>query len=120
MEYPINRYTMETKRLLDVLDRRLAENPYLAGGVYTIANIAAWPWYGALMLGRLYDASEFLDVQSYKNVQRWTAEIDARPAARRARMVNRTWGNPAEQLLERHLKSDFELRTQDKIGDNPG
>jgi GST-like protein len=121
MEYPINRYTMETKRLLDVFDRRLAESRYLAGGVYTIADIAAWPWYGALVLGRLYyDAAEFLDVPIYKNVQRWTAEIDARPAARRARMLNRTWGKPAEQLRERHDKSDFELRTQDKIVHNPG
>jgi GSH-dependent disulfide-bond oxidoreductase len=121
MEYPINRYTMETKRLLDVLDRRLAESRYLAGGVYTIADIAAWPWYGALVLGRLYyDAAEFLDVPIYKNVQRWTAEIDARPAARRARMLNRTRGKPAEQLRERHDKSDFELRTQDKIVHNPG
>jgi GSH-dependent disulfide-bond oxidoreductase len=115
MEYPINRFTMETKRLLDVLDRRLAQTRFLAGDTYTIADMAAWPWYGALVLGRLYDAAEFLDVHSYQNVRRWTDEIDARPAVRRGRMVNRTWGKPSEQLRERHAKSDFELKTQDKI-----
>jgi GSH-dependent disulfide-bond oxidoreductase len=118
-EYPINRFTMETKRLLDVLDRRLAHVQYLAGEFYTIADIAAWLWYGVLAQGKLYDAAEFLKVQSYKNVQRRTAEIDGRPAVRRARMVNRTWGTPAEQLRERHDRSDFQLRTQDKIGHNP-
>jgi GST-like protein len=119
MEYPINRFTMETKRLLDVLDRRLAQTAFLAGDTYTIADIAAWPWYGALVLGRLYDAAEFLDVQSYKNLRRWTDEIDARPAAWRGRMVNRIWGKPSEQLRERHDKSDFELKTQDKVGHRP-
>jgi GST-like protein len=92
------------------------ERRFLAGDTYTIADMAAWPWYGALVLGRLYDAAEFLDAQSYQNVRRWTDEIDARPAARRARMVNRTWGKPSEQLRERHDKSDFELKTQDTIG----
>jgi GST-like protein len=115
MEYPINRFAMEIKRQLDVLDRRLAENRYLAGGAYTIADIAVWPWYGALAQGKIYGAGEFLDVQSYQNVQRWTAEIDARPAARRGKMVNRTWGDAAGQLHERHDRSDFQLRTQDKI-----
>jgi GST-like protein len=115
MEYPINRFTMETKRLLDVLDRRLAQARFLAGDIYTIADMAAWPWYGALVLGRLYDAAEFLDVRSYQNVRRWTDEIDARPAAQRGRRVNRTWGKPSEQLRERHAESDFELKTQDKI-----
>lgn len=115
MEYPINRYAMETKRQLDVLNRRLAESPYLAGDQYTIADMAAWPWYGWLVLGRLYEAAEFLDVTSYTHVLRWAKEIDARPAAKRGRMVNRTWGAPAEQLHERHDASDFELRTQDKL-----
>lgn len=115
MEYPINRYAMETKRQLDVLNRRLAESPYLAGDQYTIADMASWPWYGWLVLGRLYEAAEFLDVTSYTHVLRWATEIDARPAARRGRMVNRTWGDPADQLHERHDASDFELRTQDKL-----
>jgi GST-like protein len=119
MEYPINRFTMETKRLLDVLDRRLAQTRFLAGDTYTIADMAAWPWYGALVLGRLYDAAEFLDMRSYQNVRRWTDEIDARPAARRGMMVNRTWGKPSEQLRERHDTSDFELKTQDKIDPRP-
>ena len=115
MEYPINRYAMETKRQLDVLDRRLAASPYLAGDQYTIADMASWPWYGWLVLGRLYEAAEFLDVTRYTHVLRWAEEIDARPATRRGRMVNRTWGAPAEQLHERHDASDFELRTQDKL-----
>ena len=115
MEYPINRFTMETKRLLDVLDRRLAQNQFLAGDAYTIADMAAWPWYGALLLGRLYDAAEFLDVQSYQNVRRWIDEIDGRRAAQRGRMVNRTWGKLSEQLHERHDKSDFKLKTQDPL-----
>jgi len=115
MKYPIDRYTMEVKRLLDVLDRRLAESRYLAGDEYTIADIANWPWYGALALGRLYDAAEFLQVQEYTHVQRWAQAIDARPAVRRGRMVNRLWGEPHEQLHERHHASDFEHRTQDKL-----
>ncbi|WP_273452698.1 glutathione-dependent disulfide-bond oxidoreductase [Nevskia ramosa] len=115
IEYPINRYAMETKRQLDVLDRRLAKSRYLAGDEYTIADMASWPWYGWLVLGRLYEAAEFLDVTSYTHVLRWAQEIDARPAAKRGRMVNRTWGTPSEQLHERHDASDFELRTQDKL-----
>jgi GST-like protein len=114
-EYPIDRYAMEVKRQLDVLDRHLAENRYMAGADYTIADIAIWPWYGVLAQGKLYDAGEFLDVQSYKNVQRWTAEIAARPAVRRGRMVNRGWGEPSEQLLERHEASDFDTKTMDKL-----
>ena len=119
MKYPIDRYAMETKRLLDVLDRRLAESRFLAGDDYTIADIANWPWYGALALGRLYDAGEFLQVHTYEHLQRWAQEIDARPAVQRGRMVNRVWGDPAEQLHERHDASDFEHRTADKlVGDN--
>ncbi|MHB0775997.1 glutathione-dependent disulfide-bond oxidoreductase [Halomonas sp. WWR20] len=116
LAYPIDRYTMEVKRQLDVLDRRLADNRYLAGDDYTIADIANWSWYGQLVLGRLYDAAEFLQVQDYENVQRWAREIDARPAVKRGRMVNRSFGAPEEQLHERHDASDFELRTQDKLG----
>ncbi|MEF8834228.1 MAG: glutathione-dependent disulfide-bond oxidoreductase [Halofilum sp. (in: g-proteobacteria)] len=115
MKYPIDRYTMETKRLLDVLDRRLAETRFLAGDEYTIADIANWPWYGALALGKLYDAAEFLQVETYENVQRWAREIYQRPAVQRGRMVNRTWGNPAGQLPERHDASDFEHRTAEKL-----
>jgi len=107
-EYPINRYTMETKRQLDVLDRRLAEHTYVAGGEYTIADMAIWPWYGALVRNELYGAAEFLEAHSYRNVVRWAAEIAARPAVRRGRMVNRTWGDPAEQLPERHDAGDFD------------
>ncbi|MBB3062805.1 glutathione-dependent disulfide-bond oxidoreductase [Microbulbifer rhizosphaerae] len=117
-EYPINRYTMEVKRQLDVLDRQLADHPYVAGREYTIADMAIWPWYGALVRNAAYDAAEFLDAQSYKNVVRWTDEIAQRPAVQRGRMVNRTWGEPSEQLHERHDSSDFENRTQDKIGDD--
>ncbi|MAM55894.1 MAG: glutathione-dependent disulfide-bond oxidoreductase [Salinicola sp.] len=116
IEYAIDRFTMEAKRQLDVLDRRLAESRYLAGDEYTIADIATWSWYGQLALGRLYDAAEFLDVESYENVQRWAREIDARPAVQRGRMVNRTFGEPETQLHERHDASDFETQTQDKIG----
>ncbi|WP_087718360.1 glutathione-dependent disulfide-bond oxidoreductase [Salinicola salarius] len=116
IEYAIDRFTMEAKRQLDVLDRRLAESRYLAGDEYTIADIATWSWYGQLALGRLYEAAEFLDVESYENVQRWAREIDARPAVQRGRMVNRTFGEPETQLHERHDASDFETRTQDKIG----
>ncbi|MFY0989505.1 glutathione-dependent disulfide-bond oxidoreductase [Halomonas sp. C05BenzN] len=115
IEYAIDRYAMEAKRQLDVLDRRLAEVPYLAGDDYTIADIASWPWYGQLALGRLYDAGEFLQVQEYAHVQRWAREIDARPAVQRGRMVNRTFGDPAMQLHERHDASDFTHRTRDKL-----
>ncbi len=119
-EYPINRYTMEVKRQLDVLDRRLADNRYLCGDEYTIADMAVWPWYGALAAGKLYEAGEFLDVQSYEHVQRWTKEVYAREPVKRGRMVNRAWGEPASQLHERHSAEDFETRTQDKIGDPEG
>ena len=115
-EYPINRFAMETKRQLDVLDRRLADNQFMTGGDYTIADIAIWSWYGQLVLGRLYSAAEFLDVASYKNVMRWAEEIDARPAVLRGRMVNRAMGDPAMQLRERHDAGDFETQTWDKIG----
>jgi GST-like protein len=115
MKYPIDRYAMEAKRQLDVLDRRLAESRYLAGDEYTLADIANWPWYGALAKGRLYDAAEFLQVHEYPNVQRWANEIDARPAVRRGRMVNRTWGEPEEQLPERHDASDFDYPTENKL-----
>lgn len=115
IEYAIDRFTMEAKRQLDVLDRRLAESRYLAGDEYTIADIATWSWYGQLVLGRLYEAAEFLDVESYENVQRWAREIDARPAVQRGRMVNRTFGEPETQLHERHDASDFDTKTQDKI-----
>ncbi len=114
-EYPINRFTMETKRQLDVLDRHLAENDYFAGD-YSIADIAIWSWYGQLVLGRLYNAATFLDVASYKNVMRWAKAIDVRPAVTRGRMVNRTFGDDLSmQLHERHESSDFETNTQDKI-----
>jgi GST-like protein len=115
IEYAIDRFAMEVKRQLDVLDRRLAGNEYLAGGEYTIADIAVFPWYGGLVKGRLYGAAEFLSVQEYQNVQRWADTILARPAVKRGRMVNRMYGDPSEQLHERHDASDFENRTQDKI-----
>lgn len=115
MAYPINRFTMEAKRQLDVLDRRLAESTYLAGDDYSIADIANWPWYGKLALGELYDAGEFLSVHTYKNVLRWANAIEARPAVQRGVMVNRTWGPAEKQLHERHDASDFELRTADKL-----
>lgn len=114
-EYPINRYTMEVKRQLDVLDRQLAENRFVCGDEYSIADMAIWPWYGALVLNRVYDAAEFIDAKQYSHVLRWANEIDLRPAVQRGRMVNRTWGEPAEQLHERHDASDFEQRTQDKL-----
>jgi GST-like protein len=117
IEYAIDRYAMEVKRQLDVLDRRLADHEYLAGHVYTIADIAVWPWYGSLAKGVLYGAGEFLDVNSYKNVQRWTDAIAKRQGVKRGRMVNRTWGDPASQLHERHEASDFDTNTQDKIGE---
>ena len=116
IEYAIDRYAMEVKRQLDVLDRHLADNEYLSGE-YTIADIAVWPWYGALAKGLLYGAGEFLSVQDYKNVQRWTDAIAKRPAVQRGRMVNRTWGDPASQLHERHDAGDFQTKTQDKIGE---
>lgn len=114
-EYPINRYAMEVKRQMDVLDRRLADNEYIAGADYTIADMAIWPWYGALAKGLVYDAGEFLQVQDYKNVQRWTDQLAKRTAVKRGRMVNRVTGDPASQLRERHDASDFEHRTQDKL-----
>ncbi|MDA5556717.1 glutathione-dependent disulfide-bond oxidoreductase [Shimia sp. MMG029] len=114
-EYPINRFAMETKRQLDVLNRQLAENKYIAGDEYTIADIAIWSWYGALALGRLYEAAEFLDVESYKHVQRWAKEINDRPAVKRGVMVNRSWGDLDKQLHERHAAEDFDTRTQDKL-----
>jgi GST-like protein len=109
IEYAIDRFAMEVKRQLDVLDRRLGEVPYLAGDAYTIADIAVWPWYGQLVRGEAYGAGEFLQVQDYKNLQRWTAEIGERPAVKRGRMVNRVVGDPAHQLPERHHASDFEV-----------
>ncbi|HEY4012212.1 MAG TPA: glutathione-dependent disulfide-bond oxidoreductase [Polyangiaceae bacterium] len=115
IEYAINRFTMETKRQLDVLDRHLAETPYLAGSEYTIADIAVWPWYGGLVESQLYGAGEFLAVHEYTHVLRWTDEIAARPAVKRGRMVNRTFGAATEQLHERHDASDFETKTQDKL-----
>ena len=114
IEYAIDRFAMEVKRQLDVLDRRLAESEYLAGDGYTIADMAVWPWYGALANGLLYEAGEFLQVKSYTNLQRWTALIGERPAVKRGRMVNRVFGEPSSQLHERHEASDFELNTQDK------
>src|SRR3954449_9200671 len=115
IEYAINRFAMEVKRQLDVLDRRLAESEYLAGKDYTIADIAVWPWYGALAKGLVYDAGEFLQVQDYKNVQRWTNAIAERPAVKRGRMVNRVTGDPSQQLHERHDAGDFETKSQDKL-----
>lgn len=114
-EYPINRFTMETKRQLDVLDKRLAEASFVAGDSYTIADMAIWSWYGQLVLGRLYSAAEFLDVESYANVMRWAKQIDARPAVQRGRMVNRVVGEPETQLHERHDAADFVTKTQDKV-----
>jgi len=115
IEYAIDRFAMEVKRQLDVLDRHLADNQFLAGDGYTIADIAVWPWYGGLAKGLLYGAGEFLQVQEYANLQRWTDAIAERPAVRRGRMVNRTWGEPSSQLHERHDASDFETKTQDKL-----
>jgi GST-like protein len=114
--YPINRYAMEVKRQLDVLDRHLADHEYLGGQVYTIADMATWPWYGQLVRGFLYDAAEFLQVQEYSHLLRWANQLWERPAVKRGRMVNRNSGDPSEQLRERHDASDFELRTQDKLG----
>jgi GST-like protein len=114
-QYPIDRFTMEVKRQLDVLDRHLAENRYMCGDEYTIADIAIWPWYGGLVMGWQYDAAEFLDVQSYTHVVRWAEEILGREPARRGRMVNRVRGELHEQLRERHDAGDFETKTQDKV-----
>ncbi|WP_420432628.1 glutathione-dependent disulfide-bond oxidoreductase [Hyphobacterium sp.] len=114
-KYPIDRYAMEVKRQLDVLDKTLAHREFIAGDQYTIADMAIMPWYGALARGLLYDAGEFLSVQDYKHVIRWTDQIYARPAVQRGRMVNRGWGDPASQLRERHDAADFETKTQDKI-----
>ena len=114
-EYPINRYAMEVKRQLDVLDRRLAENDYISGGKYTIADMAIWPWYGQLVQGKLYEAAEFLDVGSYKNVSRWANEIGGRDAVQRGVMVNRPFGSLEGQLHERHDADDFLTKTQDKL-----
>jgi GST-like protein len=114
MEYPINRFAMETKRQMDVLDQRLAQSQFIGGASYSIADIAIWPWYGGLALGQLYDAAEFLQVQDYRHVQRWATEIAQRPAVLRGRMVNRAFGPLESQLHERHAASDFDTQTQDK------
>ena len=114
IEYAINRYAMEAKRQLDVLDRRLAESEFVAGADYTIADMAIWPWYGLAVRGELYEAGEFLSVHEYRNVKRWADAIAARPAVQRGRMVNRTTGDPSEQLHERHEASDFDTNTEDK------
>lgn len=115
MEYPINRFAMEVKRQLDVLDRRLADNQFLCGDDYTIADMAVWPWYGALVNGKVYDAGDFLDVTSYKHVNRWTQKVGEREPVKRGRMINRINGEPEEQLHERHDACDFETKTQDKV-----
>ena len=115
MEYPINRFTMEIKRQLDVLDRHLAENTYMCGDEYTIADMAIWPWYGALVTNKVYNAAEFIEAEGYTNVLRWTNAIAARPAVKRGRMVNRAFGEPETQLHERHDASDFDTKTQDKL-----
>lgn len=120
IEYAIDRFAMETKRQLDVLNRRLAESPYVAGNDYTIADMAIFPWYGWLVEGWLYNAAEFLSVQDYPHVQRWAKTLLERPAVQRGRMVNRTFGDPASQLHERHDASDFATRTQDKINARKG
>ena len=114
-EYPIEHFTMEVKRQLDVLDKHLANNEFMCGDDYTIADMAIWPWYGVLVQGGLYEAAEFLDVKSYKNLVRWADQIAERPAVKRGIKVNKSWGELDEQLHERHDASDFELRTQDKL-----
>jgi GST-like protein len=119
-EYPIDRFSMEVKRQLDVLDRQLADRRFIAGEEYTIADMAIWPWYGGLVKGWLYEAGEFLQVQDYKNVVRWADEIYARPAVKRGRMVNRAFGDPATQLHERHDAGDFDTKTQDKVATAAG
>ncbi len=115
IEYAIDRYAMEVKRQMDVLDRRLAESQFVAGDEYSIADMAIWPWYGTLAKGQLYESGEFLQVQEYTNVLRWTNQIAQRPAVKRGRMVNRAFGDPASQLHERHDASDFDTKTQDKV-----
>ena len=118
-EYPMNRYTMETKRLFDVLDRQLADHRYVAGDEYSIADIANWPWFGQILRGEVYEgAAEFLDAGGYRNVARWADEVFQRPAVQRGRMVNRTWGELSEQLHERHAASDFQDRTADRLGND--
>ncbi len=117
IQYAIDRYAMEVKRQMDVLDRQLANHEYIAGDEYSIADMAIWPWYGRLAAGSAYEAGEFLAVEEYEHVQRWTKQIAERPAAKRGSMVNKPGGDPASILRERHDASDFELRTQDKIGD---
>jgi len=120
IEYCIDRFTMEVKRQLDVLDRHLADNRYFCGDEYSIADIAIWSWYGSLVLGYAYDAAEFIDAEKYTHVMRWAKALQERPAVKRGRMVNRTWGELNEQLHERHAASDFDSRTQDKLADaNP-
>ena len=114
-EYAINRFTMEVKRQLDVLDRHLADSEYMAGSEYTIADMAIWPWYGALAAGKLYGSAEFIEAHTYEHVNRWSSEIAKRPAVKRGQMVNRAFGRPEKQLRERHAASDFETRTQDKL-----
>ena len=114
-EYPINRFAMEVKRQLDVLDSHLAQNEYMCGSEYTIADMAIWPWYGALVLNRVYDAAEFLEAHSYEHVMKWAKQIDGRKAVQRGRMVNRFTGKTKYQLRERHEASDFDNKTQDKI-----
>lgn len=114
-EYPINRYAMEVKRQLDVLDKQLANNKYICGDEYTIADMAIWPWYGAVVTNTVYEAAEFLSAHEYKHVLRWAEDIKQRPAVKRGRMVNRAWGEPESQLHERHSASDFDTQTQDKI-----
>ncbi len=114
-EYPINRYTMEIKRQLDVLDRQLADNEYIAGSEYSIADMAIWPWYGALVTNKVYEAAEFIEAHTYRNVLRWNDLIAQRPAVQRGRKVNRAWGEPSSQLWERHEASDFDTKTLDKL-----
>jgi GST-like protein len=115
IKYAIDRFAMEAKRQLDLLDKHLADNEFMSGADYSIADIAIWPWYGQMALGRLYDAAEFLQVEDYGHLQRWAKQIDDRPTVTRGRMVNRPFGDPSMQLLERHEASDFETRTQDKL-----
>jgi len=117
IKYAIDRYTMEVKRQLDVLNRELADKEYIAGNDYTIADMAIWPWYGSVVLNRVYDAAEFLQAHEYENVMRWAKAIDERPAVKRGRMVNSVFGEPEDQLRERHDPSDFEHKTQDKLED---
>ena len=119
IEYAIDRYAMEVKRQLDVLDRHLADKPYMGGDDYTIADMAIWPWYGALAKGQLYEAAEFLEVHEYKHVLRWTDEIAERPAVKRGRMVNRTWGDPAASCTSGTTPATSNLRTQAQLNPTP-